>query len=236
MGFKSFYVSKNPGFAQDQEILGDNLPASGRQTKTILGYDDTFKIVLNHKNGKISHVIQNNQIQSLEQSFGYYEGHPGNNSQFEFRASGAYIFRPLTQTPKLFIQRPNVTVYQGPISMEIHQEFTPYISQVSRVYKGSQDIEFEWLVGEIPIGDDIGKEIIAKYDVKVDSKDQFFTDSNGRQMMLRRRNFRPTWNLNLTEPVSANYYPINSRIFVRDDKNQATVLTDRSQGGSSMGK
>ena len=86
------------------------------------------------------------------------------------------------------------------------------------------------------IGDDIGKEIIAKYDVKVDSKDQFYTDSNGRQMMLRRRNFRPTWNLNLTEPVSANYYPINSRIFVRDDKNQATVLTDRSQGGSSMGK
>ena len=45
----------------------------------------------------------------------------------KFRASGAYIFRPLHQSPQIFFQRPNVTVYQGPISMEIHQEFSPWI-------------------------------------------------------------------------------------------------------------
>ena len=104
-------------------------------------------------------------------------------------------------------------------------------------YSGTQDIEFEWLIGPIPIGDSIGKEIVAKYDVKFDTKESFFTDSNGRQMLKRTRNYRPTWKLDVTEPVSANYFPVNSRIFVRDENDQqATVLTDRSQGGTSMSK
>jgi hypothetical protein len=50
------------------------------------------------------------------------------------------------------------------------------------------------------------------------------------------RNFRPTWDLNVTEPVAGNYYPVNSRIFLKDIESgdQLTVLTDRSQGGSSI--
>jgi hypothetical protein len=40
----------------------------------------------------------------------------------------------------------------------------------------------------------------------------------------------------VTEPVSGNYYPVNSRIFLKDVESgdQLTVLTDRSQGGSSL--
>jgi lysosomal alpha-mannosidase len=36
--------------------------------------------------------------------------------------------------------------------------------------------------------------------------------------------------------VSGNYYPVNSRIFLKDVESgdQLTVLTDRSQGGSSL--
>ena len=52
-----------------------------------------------------------------------------------------------------------------------------------------------------------------------------------------RRDFRPTWKLNQTEQVAGNYYPVNSRIFIRDEvskKVQLTVLTDRTQGGSSI--
>jgi lysosomal alpha-mannosidase len=37
-----------------------------------------------------------------------------------------------------------------------------------------------------------------------------------------------------TEPVAANYYPVNSRIFVKDKNLQMTVLNDRSQGGASL--
>ncbi len=68
------------------------------------------------------------------------------------------------------------------------------------------------------------------------SSGAFYTDSNGRQTMRRTRNHRPTWTLNVTEPVSGNYYPVNSRASVagEEDGTLLTVLTDRSQGGTSM--
>ena len=49
-------------------------------------------------------------------------------------------------------------------------------------------------------------------------------------------NYRPTWTLETDEPISANYYPVNSAIVVRDTgKNLSFVVTnDRSQGGSVL--
>ena len=74
-------------------------------------------------------------------------------------------------------------------------------------------------------------------------------------IVLCSRNTRATWVWNNTAPVAGNYYPINSRIFMRvcviiaihngllilytiskdENKNiQFTILTDRSHGGSSL--
>ena len=52
--------------------------------------------------------------------------------------------------------------------------------------------------------------------------------------VLGRRDHRSAWPLNVTEPVSGNYYPVNSRLYIRDSARQLTVLTDRSQGGTSL--
>ncbi len=103
-----------------------------------------------------------------------------------------------------------------------------------RLYAGSRDVEFEWLVGPIPVeGDGVGKEVVARYRApSVRSKGRFLTDANGRQLLERERDRRPTWTLNVTEPVSGNYYPVNSRIRLEDGDGQGasiTVLTDRSQ-------
>ena len=95
-----------------------------------------------------------------------------------------------------------------------------------RLYVGSLDVEVEWLVGPIPISDGIGKEIIAKYSAQVESNGEFYTDSNGRQMLKRKRDYRPTWKLNVTEPVSGNYYPINSRMFIKDEHQQVCLFYD----------
>jgi hypothetical protein len=82
----------------------------------------------------------------------------GNNSQFDFRASGAYIFRPLNQEPNIFLDSgANATIIKGPLVTEIQQNISAYVSQVSRLYAGVQEIENEWLVGPIPIEDGAGK-------------------------------------------------------------------------------
>jgi len=110
------------------------------------------------------------------------------------------------------------------------------LSQSIRLYKGSQNLELKWVVGPIPSEDKVGKEIITRFDTDLKSNGVFFTDSNGREIVQRKRNYRPTWKLNVTEPVSGNYYPVNSRIYIQDrnSRRQLTVLTDRSQGGSSI--
>lgn len=55
-------------------------------------------------------------------------------------------------------------------------------------------------------------------------------------MLKRIRNFRPTWKLKLSEEISGNYYPVTSKIVIRDENEdvELAVLTDRAQGGSSL--
>lgn len=78
--------------------------------------------------------------------------------------------------------------------------------------------------------------MITKYKSKVNNKDEFYTDSNGREMIKRKLNYRETWNVELDEPISGNYYPITTKISIEDHKTQRrmSVLTDRAQGGSSL--
>ncbi|XP_030751009.1 lysosomal alpha-mannosidase-like [Sitophilus oryzae] len=64
----------------------------------------------------------------------------------------------------------------------------------------------------------------------------FYTDSNGKEMLKRVRDYRPTWELDNSEPASGNYYPITSKIAIRDEVQgiEVAVLNDRAQGGSSL--
>jgi len=62
----------------------------------------------------------------------------------------------------------------------------------------------------------------------------YYTDSNGREFQTRQRDFRPTWKLNVTEPVAGNYYPVTAGAYIRDANMQFSVLNDRSQGGASI--
>ena len=74
-------------------------------------------------------------------------------------------------------------------------------------------MEFEWLIGPLPLqpANTPGLEVVTRYTTDLNSQDIFNTDSNGRFMIERRRDFRPTWDLSLTEPVASNYFPVDSR-------------------------
>lgn len=78
--------------------------------------------------------------------------------------------------------------------------------------------------------------MVTKYTSTLKSGSIFYTDSNGKENLKRVRNFRPTWELNISEPVAGNYYPITSQISIRDESADLdlVVLVDRAQGGSSL--
>ncbi len=73
----------------------------------------------------------------------------------------------------------------------------------------------------------MGKEIIIRFDTDINNQKKYYTDANGRQVLERIRDYRPTWHYVPDEPISANYYPINSRIWIRDQDRQLTVLTGK---------
>ena len=106
--------------------------------------------------------------------------------------------------------------------------FNEWSSQQFNLYNNTSTVEVEWSVGPIPIDDDIGKEVIIRYDTDIVSAAKYYTDANGREVLERIRDYRPTWNYTVLENVSGNYYPINSRIWIKDQQRQFTVLTGAS--------
>jgi hypothetical protein len=94
-------------------------------------------------------------------------------------------------------------------------------------------IRHEFTVGHVPISDGIGKEVVYQINTSIASNKIFYTDSNGREMQKRIRDFR-TYSWIPSEPVAQNYYPVNAIIALNDTKAQLSVHVDSSVGGSSI--
>ncbi|XP_029036014.2 lysosomal alpha-mannosidase isoform X2 [Osmia bicornis bicornis] len=223
LGFKSYKITRKSSIQED-----------GLSDTSFIG-NEFYNVSVNDQ-GQIVLDWKKQKDMSLTQSFHYYEGMEGNNEIAQNRSSGAYIFRPKGISSKNFVQPTSFKIYKGPVVQEIHQVVDDYVSQVIRVYTGKEYVEFNWLVGPIPVTDKIGKEIITKYTSNLNSSGEFYTDANGREMLKRKRNNRSTWDLELEEEISGNYYPVTSKISLRDKAKylKLSVLTDRAEGGTSM--
>ncbi|KAF7271106.1 hypothetical protein GWI33_015990 [Rhynchophorus ferrugineus] len=226
LGWKSYIVKKT-------DSQTDGSPQKKSETDTFELEDSTFKI--NASTGLLVQVKLNGISVPLTQNFFYYNGYVGNNEVYENRSSGAYIFRPdgplkqVTSTTKY-------SSHMGTIVSELHQTFNEYISQIVRINNIDNYVEFDWIIGPLPLSGTNGMEVVTKYSSELNTKSTFYTDSNGKEMLKRVRNFRPTWKLNLTEPVSSNYYPVTAKIAIRDEDEgvEVAVLNDRAQGGTSL--
>ncbi len=82
----------------------------------------------------------------------------------------------------------------------------------------------------------MSKEVVSRFTTKLASEKEFYTDSNGRQILKRRIDSRESFHVNITDPISGNYYPINTQISIKDESTdkQLTILVDRAQGGASL--
>ncbi|XP_067829073.1 lysosomal alpha-mannosidase [Heptranchias perlo] len=234
LGFSTYSVSKVSDSSVYSRLVRSVRRQQNQREKALTVENEYIRVLFDKDTGLISGIenLHKNLSLPVTQCFHWYSASPGNieNSQ----ASGAYIFRPTGKYP--FPLSKNVKTYtvQTDLFQEVHQNFSSWCSQVVRLYKNQKFVELEWTVGPIPVHDKIGKEVISRFDTPLKTERIFYTDSNGREILLRKRDYRPTWPLNQTELVAGNYYPVNSRIYMKEGKIQLTVLTDRSQGGSSI--
>ncbi|CAK0803641.1 unnamed protein product [Prorocentrum cordatum] len=183
--------------------------------------------------GTLSTVLDKSRNLSAQvrQSWLWYNGSAGNSESTQ--TSGAYIFRPnRSEASPVFNGTPTLRLSRGPLAEEVHQEFGPWVSQRVRLAKAARHVEITYTVGPVPVQDQLGKEVITRFTTDIANAGECFTDSNGREMMARKRDYRATWNLSQTEPVAGNYYPVTASIFIRDARRQLTVLTDAAQAGS----
>ncbi|XP_036385660.1 lysosomal alpha-mannosidase [Megalops cyprinoides] len=225
LGFSTYSVS---------QLKHQPPPASPKPGVPLYLQNKFLKVTFDPDTGLLSSLsnLETKQTVQLKQSFFWYNASVGNLESSQ--ASGAYIFRPNSSTPVPVSLKAKTQTVQNSVVQEVWQQFGPWVSQVVRLYQDSRNLELEWTVGPIPVGDYVGKEVITRLDTNIDSSGFFYTDSNGREVLERRRDFRPTWVLKQTEPIAGNYYPFNSRIYIKDKEQQLTVVTDRSQGGSSI--
>eukprot|EP00804_Cyclotella_cryptica_P028863 CCRYP_008452-RC/>CCRYP_008452-RC protein AED:0.03 eAED:0.03 QI:1630/1/1/1/1/0.85/7/216/858 len=158
--------------------------------------------------------------------------------------SGAYIFRTSDRTPRIIPPKATSVITRvTDLVSEIHSEFgavgTIMINQITRLIKGKNYVEVEYVVSSIPVDDGIGKEVISRFSTNVSSQGTFFTDSNGREFMERTRGDNKLYGSFsqdpvAIEPIAGNYYPVNTGIYIEDDNRSFGLLVDRSQGASSL--
>ncbi|KAF5279394.1 hypothetical protein FQA39_LY05504 [Lamprigera yunnana] len=231
LGVHVYYVTK----LKDQTD-----PTPERPNELITIGDKKLNATFTESGHLLTEVCGNNLCFPLVQELMYYVGAQGNNMEFKNRSSGAYIFRPdpsgsgaesfILDTP------PKLAVYKGAVVDEVHQIFNEWVRQITRIYKNNDKfIEFDWLVGPIDNEGGVSKEIISRFSAGVVS-DNFYTDSNGREMLLRTNDFRATYDYSKEEAIAGNYYPVTSAITLRDNNTniEIAVLTDRAQGGASL--
>jgi lysosomal alpha-mannosidase len=230
-GVKLYYVEKT---ASKSEPIKST-------PKLKFGTDETgFEI--DDQTGLLKSVTMNGQTVDITQQFFYYNGFNGDNNGADNQASGAYIFRPIENSSTVVGDTVSVTSTSGNLVDEVRQQVNDWVTQIIRVYKGGNDnyIEFDWLVGPIEVDTDngIGREIVSRFTINdFDNADTFYTDANGRELLKRQLNKRYDYEYDSTlEPIASNYYPITSKIVLKDEnKNlEVALLNDRAQGGSSL--
>ncbi|GAU38122.1 hypothetical protein TSUD_318090 [Trifolium subterraneum] len=234
LGFSTYYVSKDKQAATiSDRHIGYRSGSPNDTFEVGLG---NLKLIYSGKEGKLTQYINRKRKvkESLDQTYKYYASY-GDDFTANAQASGAYIFRPNGSSIQI---NPNgrspITVLRGPIVHEVHQQINSWIYQTTRLFKGKEHAEVEFIVGPIPIDNGIGKEIATEIKTNLTSSKTFYTDSNGRDFIERVRDYRKDWNLEVNQPVAGNYYPINLGIYLKDNSREFSVLVDRSVGGSSI--
>lgn len=232
LGWNTYFISKAAGKGKRRIGYRSVMPASKNETIEI-GPGD-LKMEFSSATGQLTRMINSKTGVDvpIQQSYLWYGSSAGDEDP---QASGAYIFRPNGSPPMPVSRSVPLKVIRGALVDEVHQQFSSWVYQVTRLYKDKEHADVEFTIGPIPTEEDgIGKEIITRMTANMATEKTFYTDSNGRDFLKRVRNYRADWPLSVTQPVAGNYYPLNLGIFLSDKKSELSVLVDRATGAASI--
>ncbi|TRY82085.1 hypothetical protein DNTS_024091 [Danionella cerebrum] len=179
LGYSTYIISRVQG----------QPPSSSFKTKSPYVIQNKFlKVRFDPNTGLLSSLtnLETQQTIRLTQNFYWYNASAGNNKESR-QPSGAYIFRPNSSDPFIISKTAGIemiSVYNT--VQEVTQRFSPWVSQVVRLYDDRKELELEWTVGPVPVADGLGKEVITRFDTDIKSTGYFYTDSNGREVLERR--------------------------------------------------
>ncbi|KAH1015266.1 alpha-mannosidase 2 isoform X1 [Dendroctonus ponderosae] len=140
--------------------------------------------------------------------------------------SGAYLFLPDGEASELKIENTVVNVVEGPVISSLTVQL-PYVLHKATLYNspGADGLSVE-LTNTVDIEETNNFELVMRMATNIDSKDEFFTDANGYQLVKRRR-FKKL-------PLQANYYPMPTKAYIEDKDTRLTVLSSSPLGCSSL--
>ncbi|RZC14230.1 lysosomal alpha-mannosidase-like, partial [Asbolus verrucosus] len=227
LGIKFYYVEKLKNLRNYQPF--EDITENASFGTKVKGFS------ISYATGRIDRITIRGLTRDMTQNFYYYSGTSMS------RASGAYIFRPTkSKAEPITTKRISVKAKKGKLVDEVLQIYNSEVTQIIRVYKDNEAgyIEFDWLVGDLQTNYHEGKEVITRFIVPdFTNNGIFYTDSNGREQIKRTLNTRSDYKYDPSdEPVSSNYYPVTSKIVIKDEEKdfEVAVLNDRAQGGSSL--
>ncbi|PWA40843.1 alpha-mannosidase [Artemisia annua] len=224
LGWNTYFVTETAGKGEYASMV--DTP----QNETIIIGPGSLKMSFSSKSGQLKRITNSRTGIDLpvQQSYLWY------GSAADNQPSGAYIFHPTNSPPTIVSRSVPIKVIRGPLVDEVHQQFNPWIYQVTRLYKDKEHAEFEFIIGPIPTDDGVGKEVITRITADMVTNKVLYTDSNGRDFLKRVLNYREDWPLQVTQPVAGNYYPLNLGMYTTDNKTELSVLVDRATGGASI--
>ncbi|KAL5819121.1 hypothetical protein ACOSQ4_022963 [Xanthoceras sorbifolium] len=229
LGWNTYFISKGADSTEGKRyrILST---IHRKNTETIEIGPGNLKMSFSSTTGQLKRMYNSRTgvVIPVQQDFLWYS-----SSEAYDQASGAYIFRP-DGSPNSVSQSKPMEVIRGPLVDEVYQQFSPWINQVTRLYKDKEHAEVEYTIGPIPGNDYIGKEVISRMTTNMTTGKVFYTDSNGRDFLQRVRDYRADWNLLVNQPVAGNYYPLNLGIYATDKESEFSVLVDRATEGGSI--
>ena len=96
------------------------------------------------------------------------------------------------------------------------------MEQRIRLAIGSRHAEITYTVGPIPVGYGLGKEVVSRFTTDIAGNGECFVDSNGREMLPHKEDWRQSWSFNQTGLVAGNFYLITTGLLIRYQRSQLT--------------